>query len=202
MSSSCAHSLLNSWMDPWLVVSMDRRVRALLSCVLLHTLLTDGFRHLDDLFLNLRAGNVDDLLSHVIGNSSLWNKLGHLPSFLSNPWNWHGNDLLHRVVLHLVVWNVLHNFNLFHRHWWNMDVRDFFNDALLNSFLRHRRNHVLILVLRLVKALVTISSIIEKSTLSPLNSKEINFGLDAELLCVLEDRPSSPLARLPLGAVP
>ena len=93
----------------------------------------------DGLFPNLPDMVFNGLLRVAIGHSVLWNQLGDVSSFLSNPRNWQVNDVLHCVVLHTLRWNVLHDFSGFLHHLSNRDIDAFFNDALLNSFSRHRR---------------------------------------------------------------
>ena len=67
-------------------------------CVLLQALLRHDPHDFDNVFANLRDGNVDDLLSLLIGNSFLMDELDNLPSFSWNPWNWYGNDsLIHTI---------------------------------------------------------------------------------------------------------
>ena len=123
---------------------MNWHIHDLLSCAQLQALLRHDPHDFNNLFPDLLDVSIDNLLNDTIGHSILRNELYPSSRFLLNRWNWRGNDLLHCVALHTLLWEALHNFNNSLHHLQNGDVNGLFNDALLSSFLRHRRNHLLI----------------------------------------------------------
>ena len=99
--------------------------------------LQGGFHDFDDSLLNLRDGKVDDMLTDAVSISYLRNRHGHLDS-----------DLLRCALLQALSGDAFHALDDWFLDLWVGKVGDLLTDAIGNSCLRSKLDHLNGLLLR------------------------------------------------------